>query len=88
VSLLPSTISPAGAVPMRWVWSRMCVTVPASHRCSRTWLGAPGDVLRTDEFGWGRKHGFIQCGHWSQVERAVEFNEIVGNYLTRHADAR
>ncbi|WP_435277603.1 alpha/beta fold hydrolase [Rhodococcus yananensis] len=31
---------------------------------------------------------FSQCGHWSQVERAVEFNEIVGNYLTRHADAR
>ncbi|WP_226435502.1 alpha/beta fold hydrolase [Rhodococcus yananensis] len=31
---------------------------------------------------------FSQCGHWSQVERAVEFNEIVGNCLTRHADAR
>ena len=27
-------------------------------------------------------HIFSQCGHWSQVERAEEFNEIVGQYLT------
>ena len=30
-------------------------------------------------------HIFSQCGHWSQVERADEFNEVVGAYLRRHA---
>jgi len=29
-------------------------------------------------------HIFSQCGHWSQVERAGEFNEVVGAYLRRH----
>ncbi|BCN44828.1 alpha/beta fold hydrolase [Rhodococcus hoagii] len=33
-------------------------------------------------------HIFSQCGHWSQVERAAEFNEVVGSYLARHADTR
>jgi len=33
-------------------------------------------------------HIFSQCGHWSQVERADEFNEIVGRYLSRHAEGR
>lgn len=27
---------------------------------------------------------FSQCGHWSQVERATEFNELIGAYLRRH----
>ena len=27
---------------------------------------------------------FSQCGHWSQVERAKEFNDLVGNYLATH----
>ncbi|WP_037370833.1 alpha/beta fold hydrolase [Amycolatopsis orientalis] len=31
-------------------------------------------------------HLFSQCGHWSQVERAEEFNELVSHYLRRHAD--
>ncbi|MDO1484613.1 alpha/beta hydrolase [Rhodococcus rhodochrous] len=30
-------------------------------------------------------HIFSKCGHWSQVERADEFNEIVGGYLVQHA---
>ncbi|GAA5036144.1 alpha/beta fold hydrolase [Microbacterium fluvii] len=30
-------------------------------------------------------HIFSQCGHWSQVERADEFNEVIGAYLSRHA---
>lgn len=30
-------------------------------------------------------HIFSQCGHWSQVERADEFTEVVGRYLRRHA---
>jgi 2-hydroxymuconate-semialdehyde hydrolase len=29
-------------------------------------------------------HIFSQCGHWSQVERAGEFNEVIGQYLRRH----
>lgn len=29
-------------------------------------------------------HIFSQCGHWSQVERAEEFNECVTAFLTRH----
>ncbi|MGY4708467.1 alpha/beta fold hydrolase [Mycolicibacterium sp. CBM1] len=29
-------------------------------------------------------HIFSQCGHWSQVERADEFNDIVGRFLSRH----
>lgn len=27
-------------------------------------------------------HIFSQCGHWSQVERAGEFNEVIKQYLT------
>lgn len=30
-------------------------------------------------------HIFSQCGHWSQVERAEEFNQVVSSYLKRHA---
>ncbi|MGW0175333.1 alpha/beta fold hydrolase [Rhodococcus sp. NPDC003322] len=29
-------------------------------------------------------HIFSQCGHWSQVERADEFNAVIGDYLGRH----
>ena len=29
-------------------------------------------------------HILSQCGHWSQVERADEFNDVVGRYLRRH----
>ncbi|MDI9930748.1 alpha/beta hydrolase [Rhodococcus sp. IEGM 1354] len=29
-------------------------------------------------------HIFSQCGHWSQVERSDEFNEVIGRYLIRH----
>ncbi len=27
-------------------------------------------------------HIFSQCGHWSQVEKAEEFNTVIKNYLT------
>jgi pimeloyl-ACP methyl ester carboxylesterase len=30
-------------------------------------------------------HIFTRCGHWAQVERADEFNELVLNFLGRHA---
>ncbi|WP_059035161.1 alpha/beta fold hydrolase [Gordonia desulfuricans] len=33
-------------------------------------------------------HIFSQCGHWSQVERSAEFNQVVGSYLARHAGNR
>lgn len=28
-------------------------------------------------------HIFSQCGHWSQVERSAEFNQVVGDWLSR-----
>lgn len=30
-------------------------------------------------------HIFSQCGHWSQVERAEEFNAVITQYLSIHA---
>ncbi|MFC0582408.1 alpha/beta fold hydrolase [Micrococcoides hystricis] len=30
-------------------------------------------------------HIFSQCGHWSQVERAEEFNQVITDYLRFHA---
>ncbi|HKU14945.1 MAG TPA: alpha/beta hydrolase [Steroidobacteraceae bacterium] len=30
-------------------------------------------------------HIFTRCGHWAQVERKDEFNELVLNFLNRHA---
>lgn len=44
---------------------------------SRTW-----DILNTVPHA--DAHIFSQCGHWSQVERADEFNEAVGSYIDRH----
>ncbi|APT81854.1 alpha/beta fold hydrolase [Corynebacterium ammoniagenes] len=43
---------------------------------SRTW-----DILNTVPHA--DAHIFSQCGHWSQVERAEEFNEVVGSYISR-----
>lgn len=45
---------------------------------SRTW-----DLLTT--IPHADAHVFSQCGHWSQVERAAEFNDLIGRYLDRHA---
>ncbi|MBC9732883.1 alpha/beta fold hydrolase [Nocardioides marmotae] len=41
---------------------------------SRTW-----DLLRT--IPGADAHVFGSCGHWSQVERAAEFNRVVGDWL-------
>ena len=30
-------------------------------------------------------HFFSQCGHWSQVERAADFNKLVAAYLPTHS---
>lgn len=43
---------------------------------SRTW-----EILNT--IPHADAHVFSQCGHWSQVERADEFNEVVGSYISR-----
>ena len=44
---------------------------------SRTW-----EILNT--IPHADAHVFSQCGHWSQVERADEFNEVVSSYISRH----
>ena len=44
---------------------------------SRTW-----EILNT--IPHADAHIFSQCGHWSQVERADEFNEVVSSYISRH----
>ncbi|MCG2621109.1 alpha/beta fold hydrolase [Arthrobacter sp. I2-34] len=33
-------------------------------------------------------HIFSQCGHWSQVERAEEFNTVIKDYLAAHGITR
>lgn len=43
---------------------------------SRTW-----ELLNT--IPHADAHVFSQCGHWSQVERADEFNEVVSSYISR-----
>lgn len=43
---------------------------------SRTW-----EILNT--IPHADAHIFSQCGHWSQVERADEFNEVVSSYISR-----
>ena len=57
-------------VPVLLIHGVQDVVIPVS----RTW-----DLLNT--IPHADAHVFSQCGHWSQVERADEFNEIVGQYL-------
>ncbi|ODU07604.1 MAG: 2-hydroxy-6-oxo-2,4-heptadienoate hydrolase [Pseudonocardia sp. SCN 72-86] len=33
-------------------------------------------------------HLFARCGHWTQIERAAEFNALVGDFLSRVAPTR
>ncbi len=44
---------------------------------SRTW-----ELLNT--IPSADSHIFNRCGHWTQIERADEFNEVVSQYLVRH----
>ncbi|MFX5626973.1 alpha/beta hydrolase [Acinetobacter baumannii] len=44
---------------------------------SRTW-----DILNTVPHS--DAHIFNQCGHWSQVEKHKEFNDVLKNYLLHH----
>lgn len=45
---------------------------------SRTW-----DLVNT--IPHADAHIFSQCGHWSQVERAADFNELIVDYLAANA---
>ena len=31
---------------------------------------------------------FARCGHWTQIERAGDFNDLVGNFLAPAGRAR
>jgi pimeloyl-ACP methyl ester carboxylesterase len=33
-------------------------------------------------------HVFARCGHWTQIERAAEFNALVGGFLSRDGGMR
>ncbi|KSZ57583.1 alpha/beta hydrolase [Rhodococcus pyridinivorans KG-16] len=61
-------------VPVLLIHGTQDVVIPVS----RTW-----EILNVVPHA--DAHIFSQCGHWSQVERAEEFNAIVGDYLDRHA---
>ena len=60
-------------IPVLLIHGVQDVVIPVS----RTW-----DLL--DVIPHADAHIFSQCGHWSQVERAEEFNDLIGAYLDRH----
>lgn len=60
-------------VPVLLIHGTQDVVIPVS----RTW-----DILNVVPNA--DAHIFSQCGHWSQVEKATEFNEIVTQYLKNH----
>jgi 2-hydroxymuconate-semialdehyde hydrolase len=62
-------------IPVLLVHGMQDVVIPVS----RTW-----ELLHA--LPHADAHLFSQCGHWSQVERAEEFNEVVGHYLRRHGN--
>ncbi|MGB6244106.1 alpha/beta fold hydrolase [Gordonia sp. (in: high G+C Gram-positive bacteria)] len=64
-------------IPVLLIHGTQDVVIPVS----RTW-----DLLTT--IPNADAHIFSQCGHWSQIERADEFNEVVGRYLARHGVGR
>lgn len=60
-------------IPVLLIHGVQDVVIPVS----RTW-----DLLNV--IPHADAHIFSQCGHWSQVERAEEFNDLIGAYLDRH----
>jgi pimeloyl-ACP methyl ester carboxylesterase len=34
------------------------------------------------------QHVFARCGHWTQIERAAEFNALVGGFLSQAGSPR
>ncbi|MGV9738863.1 alpha/beta fold hydrolase [Nocardia farcinica] len=60
-------------IPVLLVHGTQDAVIPVS----RTW-----DLLNV--IPHADAHIFSQCGHWSQVERADEFNTVISDYLARH----
>jgi len=60
-------------IPVLLVHGMQDIVIPPS----RTWELL--NVIPTAD-----AHIFNQCGHWSQVERAEEFNQVIKAYLARH----
>ncbi len=60
------------AVPVLLIHGVQDVVIPVS----RTW-----ELLTV--IPHADAHVFSQCGHWSQVERSAEFNQVVGDWLSR-----
>lgn len=60
------------AIPVLLIHGMQDHVIPVS----RTW-----EILNT--IPHADAHIFSQCGHWSQVERADEFNEVVSSYISR-----
>ena len=58
-------------VPVLLIHGVQDVVIPVS----RSW-----DILNTVPHA--DAHIFSQCGHWSQVEKAEEFNTVIKDYLT------
>lgn len=64
-------------IPVLLVHGVQDVVIPVS----RTWELL--NVIPTAD-----AHIFSQCGHWSQVERAEDFNAVITQYLTSHGVTR
>ncbi|MCQ9385762.1 alpha/beta fold hydrolase [Brevibacterium moorei] len=64
-------------VPVLLIHGMQDVVIPVS----RTW-----EILQVVPHA--DAHIFSQCGHWSQVERSHEFNEVIVNYLKHHMAQR
>lgn len=60
-------------IPVLLVHGMQDIVIPPS----RTWELL--NVIPTAD-----AHIFSQCGHWSQVERATEFNQVIKAYLALH----
>lgn len=60
-------------IPVLLIHGMQDIVIPVK----RTW-----DLVNT--IPYADAHIFSQCGHWSQVEKAPEFNEIIINWLKRH----
>lgn len=60
-------------IPVLLIHGVQDVVIPVS----RTW-----EILNT--IPNADAHIFSQCGHWSQVEKAEEFNQMIKNYLSVH----
>ncbi|MDO4997882.1 MAG: alpha/beta fold hydrolase [Neisseria sp.] len=63
--------------PMLLIHGMQDTVIPVS----RTW-----DLLQV--LPHADAHLFSQCGHWSQVERADEFNQVVAAFWQQHTGAR